>query len=90
MVTVPLCRGGPYPVTELEDGSTTSSELVQRTLDGSSVVKKFNTVNAAHRAALARPAVEPDRWPPSRTTGAGGAAPVWTERLAAAVIAFHG
>ena len=48
-------------VAALEDGSTTSSELVQRTLSGSSVVKAFNNIQFEHLAALPRPAGDPDR-----------------------------
>ena len=48
-------------VAELEDGSRTSSELVQETLRGASVVKAFNNIQYEHLAALARPAGDPDR-----------------------------
>jgi predicted dinucleotide-binding enzyme len=46
---------------ELDDGSTTSSELLQRHLPRSLVVKVFNNIFSKHLAALARPAGAPDR-----------------------------
>ena len=48
-------------VAGLEDGSTTSSELVQQALRGASVVKAFNNIQFDHLAALARPAGDPER-----------------------------
>src|SRR5215213_1681063 len=48
-------------VAELDDESTTSSELVQRHLPGSNVVKCFNNLSYVHLAELARPARSPDR-----------------------------
>jgi predicted dinucleotide-binding enzyme len=58
--------GNYYPgrdgrITELEDGSTTSSELLQRRLPGSRVVKVFNNIYFEHLLSLARPAGAPDR-----------------------------
>ncbi|MCK2214690.1 NADPH-dependent F420 reductase [Actinomadura sp. ATCC 31491] len=46
---------------ELDDGSTTSSELLQRHLPESKVVKVFNHINWRHLAELGRPAGSPDR-----------------------------
>jgi predicted dinucleotide-binding enzyme len=48
-------------VAELDDGSTTSSELLQRHLPESSVVKVFNNINFRPLASLARAAGDPDR-----------------------------
>jgi predicted dinucleotide-binding enzyme len=52
-------RDGHIP--ELDDGSTTSSELLQRHLGTAHVVKVFNNINYRHLASLARPAGAPDR-----------------------------
>jgi 8-hydroxy-5-deazaflavin:NADPH oxidoreductase len=48
-------------VAELDDEKATSSELVQRHLAGSRVVKGFNNINYLHLGSLARPAGSPDR-----------------------------
>ena len=48
-------------VAAIDDGSTTSSELVQAHLSGSQVVKVFNNINFRHLASLGRPAGAPDR-----------------------------
>jgi 8-hydroxy-5-deazaflavin:NADPH oxidoreductase len=48
-------------VRELDDESTTTSELLQSHLPGSKVVKVFNNINVEHLAALARPAGSPER-----------------------------
>ena len=48
-------------VAELDDGSTTSSELLQARLRGARVVKVFNNITSGHLQALARPAGSPDR-----------------------------
>jgi predicted dinucleotide-binding enzyme len=48
-------------VAELDDESTTSSELVQRHLRGSKVVKCFNNLSSVHLRELARPTGSPDR-----------------------------
>jgi len=48
-------------IASLDDGSTTSSELLQRHLPASSVVKVFNNIFFKHLATLARPAGAPDR-----------------------------
>lgn len=52
-------RDGQLP--ELDDGSTTSSELLQRHLSGAQVVKCFNDIFFVHLGALARPAGSPER-----------------------------
>ena len=46
---------------ELEDGSTTTGELLQRHLTGAHVVKGFNNIYFPHLAALGRPAGAPAR-----------------------------
>jgi len=46
-------RDGQIPA--LDDGSTTSSELLQQHLPQSHVVKAFNNINFAHLQSLARP-----------------------------------
>lgn len=48
-------------VAELDDESTTTSELLQAHLPESHVVKTFNNIFFAHLASLARPAGDPDR-----------------------------
>ncbi len=48
-------------VAELDDASTTVSELLQRRLPGSHVVKAFNHIVAAALTADALPAGDPDR-----------------------------
>lgn len=48
-------------IAELEDESTTTSELLQAHLPTSHVVKVFNNIAFVHLAALARPAGSPDR-----------------------------
>ncbi len=52
-------RDGQIP--ELDDESTTTSELLQAHLPDSHVVKAFNNIYYAHLAALARPAGAEDR-----------------------------
>jgi 8-hydroxy-5-deazaflavin:NADPH oxidoreductase len=52
-------RDGVIP--ELEDESTTTSELLQRHLPDSHVVKAFNNIYFEHLGALGRPAGSPDR-----------------------------
>ncbi|KRF36737.1 NADPH-dependent F420 reductase [Nocardioides sp. Soil805] len=57
---VVLDTGNYYPqrdgqIAELDDGSTTASELTARTLPGARVVKVFNNIFFQHLAALARP-----------------------------------
>ncbi|GHJ41086.1 NADPH-dependent F420 reductase [Streptomyces sp. TS71-3] len=48
-------------IAELDADALTSSELVQRHLAGSRVVKAFNSITAKHLLNLARPAGAPDR-----------------------------
>lgn len=48
-------------IGELDAGSATSSELLQRHLPGARVVKGFNNIYFRHLLALARPAGAPDR-----------------------------
>ncbi|MFC4584811.1 NADPH-dependent F420 reductase [Sphaerisporangium corydalis] len=52
-------RDGKIP--ELDEGSATSSELLQRHLPDSKVVKAFNNIYYKHLLSLARPAGSPDR-----------------------------
>ncbi|GAA2168921.1 MULTISPECIES: NADPH-dependent F420 reductase [Glycomyces] len=52
-------RDGQIP--ELDDESTTVSELLQAHLPESSVVKGFNNITDKHIAALARPSGDPER-----------------------------
>lgn len=52
-------RDGVFP--ELEDGSTTTGELLQQHLAAAHVVKGFNNIYFPHLAALGRPAGAPDR-----------------------------
>jgi predicted dinucleotide-binding enzyme len=52
-------RDGVVP--ELEDESTTSSEILQSLVPDAWVVKGFNNITAAHLAALARPGDDDDR-----------------------------
>ena len=48
-------------IAELEDGSLTSAELLQRRLVGAHVVKAFNHIQAAAITAEAQPSGTPDR-----------------------------
>lgn len=52
-------RDGHVP--ELDDGSLTSSELLQRQLPDTLVVKAFNNIHYKHLLSLARPAGATDR-----------------------------
>lgn len=52
-------RDGQLP--ELDSDELTSSELVQRHLNGARVVKAFNNITTPHLAALARPSGTPGR-----------------------------
>ena len=52
-------RDGHFP--ELDSGELTSSELIQRHLTGSAVVKAFNNIHYRHLESLARPAGAADR-----------------------------
>src|SRR6478752_8779189 len=48
-------------IAELDDASTTSSELLQAHLPGSHVVKAFNNIFFGHLGSLQRPAGDPER-----------------------------
>jgi predicted dinucleotide-binding enzyme len=48
-------------IAELDDGSTTVSELLQAHLPESHVVKAFNNISSVHLGELARPAGHPER-----------------------------
>jgi hypothetical protein len=48
-------------IAELDDASTTSSELLQRHLPGAHVVKAFNNIFFKHLLSQARPRGAPDR-----------------------------
>jgi predicted dinucleotide-binding enzyme len=48
-------------IAELDDGTTTSSELLQQHLPGSHVVKAFNNIQFGHLGRLQRPAGDPER-----------------------------
>ena len=48
-------------IAALDDGSTTSSELLQAHLPESRVVKAFNNINFTHLGTLQRPAGDPER-----------------------------
>jgi len=61
---IDTCNYGPERdgrITELDDGSLTSSELLQRLLPDAVVVKAFNSIFYKHLLALARPAGAADR-----------------------------
>lgn len=64
--TVVIDTNNYYPqrdgqISELDDASTTSSELLQRHLPESAVVKAFNNIFFRHLLSLARPAGAADR-----------------------------
>ena len=64
--TVVMDTNNYYPqrdghIAELDDGSTTSSELLRRHLGTAQVVKVFNNIFFRHLASLARPAGAADR-----------------------------
>jgi 8-hydroxy-5-deazaflavin:NADPH oxidoreductase len=48
-------------IAELDDGSTTSSELLQQHLPGSRVVKAFNNIHSSHLGSLQRPTGSAER-----------------------------
>ena len=48
-------------IAALDSGSTTTSELVQSQLPGSTIVKGFNNINFLHLGSLQRPAGSPER-----------------------------
>lgn len=63
---VVIDTGNYYPqrdghIAELDDESTTTSELLQGHLPRSRVVKAFNNIYAGHLATLPRPAGDPGR-----------------------------
>jgi predicted dinucleotide-binding enzyme len=63
-VVIDTCNYYPQrdgQVAELDDKSSTSSELVQRLLPGSRVVKAFNNIQFSHLASLQRPQGDPGR-----------------------------
>ncbi|HEX3931213.1 MAG TPA: NADPH-dependent F420 reductase [Nocardioides sp.] len=63
-VVIDTCNYYPQrdgQVTELDDESTTTSELVQRHLEQSRVVKGFNNISYVQLRELARPSGSPDR-----------------------------
>jgi predicted dinucleotide-binding enzyme len=49
------------PIAELDDESTTVSELLQQHLPESRVVKAFNNIYVSHLASLPRPTGDPER-----------------------------
>jgi 8-hydroxy-5-deazaflavin:NADPH oxidoreductase len=64
--TVVIDTGNYYPdrdgrIAQLDDGTATSSELLQQHLAGARVVKGFNNIYFRHLASLARPAGAADR-----------------------------
>jgi 8-hydroxy-5-deazaflavin:NADPH oxidoreductase len=64
--TVVIDTNNYYPqrdghIAELDDGSTTSSELLQAHLPDSHVVKAFNNIYFGHLGGLQRPAGHPER-----------------------------
>jgi 8-hydroxy-5-deazaflavin:NADPH oxidoreductase len=63
-VVIDTCNYYPQrdgEVAALDDESTTTSELVQAHLAGSTVVKAFNNISSVHLLNLARPSGSPDR-----------------------------
>jgi predicted dinucleotide-binding enzyme len=63
-IVIDTCNYYPHrdgQIAELDDESTTTSELVQRHLAGASVVKGFNNINYLHLRALARPSGSHER-----------------------------
>jgi predicted dinucleotide-binding enzyme len=63
-VVVDTCNYYPQrdgQIAELDSGTVTSSELIQRHLAGSAVVKAFNNIYFKHLESLSRPAGAPDR-----------------------------
>ncbi len=64
-------RDGQIP--DLDSGALTSSELIQRHLAGSALVKVFNNIFFKHLESLARPSGAPDRsFLPDRGRRPGG------------------
>ncbi|WP_151082011.1 NADPH-dependent F420 reductase [Nocardioides cynanchi] len=63
-VVIDTCNYYPQrdgQIAELDDGTSTSSELVQRLLPGSRVVKAFNNIQFSHLGSLQRPQGDPGR-----------------------------
>jgi predicted dinucleotide-binding enzyme len=63
-VVIDTCNYYPQrdgQIAELDDESTTTSELVQAHLPASNVVKAFNNIHFSHLAKLGRPAGDPER-----------------------------
>jgi 8-hydroxy-5-deazaflavin:NADPH oxidoreductase len=63
-VVIDTCNYYPQrdgQIAELDDESTTSSEIVQAHLPESHVVKAFNNISYVHLLSLARPKGSPDR-----------------------------
>lgn len=63
-VVIDTCNYYPQrdgQIAELDDESTTTSEIVQSHLAGSSVVKGFNNINYVMLRDLARPSGDPER-----------------------------
>jgi predicted dinucleotide-binding enzyme len=63
-VVIDTCNYYPQrdgQIAELDDESTTTSELVQRHLADAHVVKAFNNISYVHLLHLARPTGSPDR-----------------------------
>jgi predicted dinucleotide-binding enzyme len=63
-VVIDTCNYYPQrdgQIAELDDGSSTSSELVQRLLPEAHVVKAFNNIQFSHLGSLQRPQGDPDR-----------------------------
>jgi predicted dinucleotide-binding enzyme len=63
-VVIDTCNYYPQrdgKIAELDDGSSTSSELVQRLLAGAHVVKAFNNIQFSHLGSLQRPRGDTDR-----------------------------
>jgi predicted dinucleotide-binding enzyme len=63
---VVIDTGNYYPerdghITELDDQSTTTSELVQAHLEGAQVVKAFNNIFFGHLGTAQRPSGDPER-----------------------------
>jgi 8-hydroxy-5-deazaflavin:NADPH oxidoreductase len=63
-VVIDTCNYYPQrdgQIAELDDESTTTSELVQRHLPDSHVVKAFNNISYVHLGTLGQPSGSPDR-----------------------------
>jgi len=63
-VVIDTCNYYPQrdgSIAELDDETTTTSELVQRHLSSSRVVKAFNNIHFSHLGSLQRPSGDPER-----------------------------